>query len=99
MNIESLSIEQLADLRDKVILTLNDRVSAKEKELQQEIERFRSLASSKIRNPTTVRSTKPKYQKGDQSWSGRGTSPAWVKQQRALGGMLDEFKSAPVKGR
>jgi len=49
MNIETLSIEQLAELRDKVILTLNDRVSAKQKELQAEIERFGSLASSGTR--------------------------------------------------
>jgi hypothetical protein len=33
MNLETLSIEQLAELRDKVIITLNDRVSGKEKEL------------------------------------------------------------------
>jgi DNA-binding protein H-NS len=86
MNIETLSIEQLADLRDKVISTLNDRVSAKQKELQAEIERFGSLASSQTRKQSTARSTKPKYQKGDQLWSGRGTSPAWVKQHLALGG-------------
>jgi hypothetical protein len=46
MNIDSLSIEPLADLRDKVISTLNDWVSAKQKEL---------LASSQTRKPPTAR--------------------------------------------
>jgi hypothetical protein len=32
MNLETLSIEDLADLRDKVFARLNDRVSAPQKE-------------------------------------------------------------------
>jgi hypothetical protein len=31
MQLDTLSIEQLADLRDKVIATLNDRVSARQR--------------------------------------------------------------------
>jgi DNA-binding protein H-NS len=92
MQIETLSIEQLADLRDKVISALNDRVSAKQKELQAEIERFVSLASLKKQKTSKTVSAKQKYQKGDQTWSGRGTSPAWVKQHLALGGTLDDLK-------
>jgi hypothetical protein len=40
MNLETLSIEQLADLRDQVIATINDRVSARQRELQSEIDRL-----------------------------------------------------------
>jgi hypothetical protein len=40
MQIESLSIEQLAQLRDQVITTLNDRVAARQRELQGEIDRL-----------------------------------------------------------
>jgi DNA-binding protein H-NS len=94
MNLETLSIEQLAELRDKVILTLNDRVSAKQRELQQEMERFGSLAS--LQKPKALKSSpaKPKYQKGDLSWSGRGTQPSWIKQHLALGGTLEELRNA-----
>ncbi len=46
MNLESLSIEQLAELRDKVIEALNDRVSARQKELQGEIDRLGGVISS-----------------------------------------------------
>lgn len=55
MNLGTLSIEQLADLRDKVIATLNDRVSTRQKELQSEIERVGALASSEIRKSSTGR--------------------------------------------
>ena len=92
MNIENLSIEQLADLRDKVIVLLNDRVSAKQKELQAEIERFGSLASMQKQKAPKTSPAKTKYQKGDQTWSGRGTSPAWVKQHLALGGTMTDLE-------
>ena len=36
---------------------------------------------------------KPKYQKGENSWPGRGTQPAWVKQHVALGGTLAELEA------
>jgi hypothetical protein len=51
MQIESLSIEQLVELRDNVIAMLNDRVSARQRELQSEIERFRGVVSSEARKP------------------------------------------------
>lgn len=38
MNLETLSSEQLAELRDKVIATLNDPASVRQRELQGEIE-------------------------------------------------------------
>jgi hypothetical protein len=41
MNLETLSIEQLADLRDKVITALSDKVTARQKELLAESERVR----------------------------------------------------------
>jgi hypothetical protein len=45
MQIESLSIEDLAALRDKVIATLNDRVSARQRELQSKIDRLGVVSS------------------------------------------------------
>jgi DNA-binding protein H-NS len=91
MNLEQLSIEQLAELRDEVISTLNDRVSAKQRELQAEIDRFGSLGSLQKPKPLKTSPAKPKYQKGDNAWSGRGTQPAWVKQHLALGGTLNDL--------
>ncbi len=61
MQLESMTIEQLADLRDKVISHLNDRVSAKQKELQDEISRYQALSSAGKPKAVKTVSAKPKY--------------------------------------
>jgi hypothetical protein len=55
MNLETISIEQLADLPDQIIATLNDRVSARQRELQSEIDRLGGVVSSEPRKPSTAR--------------------------------------------
>jgi hypothetical protein len=46
MQIESFSIEQLAELRDKVTTALADKVAARQKELLAESERVGALSAS-----------------------------------------------------
>jgi DNA-binding protein H-NS len=90
MNIDTLSIEDLADLRDKVIATLSDRVSARQKELQAEIDRVGSLTSSDKQKPSTARPKRPvKYRDGSLEWSGLGSKPAWVV---AKGDTLESYR-------
>jgi len=92
MQIESFSIEQLAELRDKVNTLLADRVANRQRELSSEAERIGALiAHSTKPKASKGASAKPKYQKGDNAWSGRGTQPAWVKQHLALGGTLQDI--------
>ena len=76
MQLDSLSIEELAAPRDKVTQTLADEVAARQKELLAESERVGALVTSK---PSTVRPERPpEYQKGSESWSGVGSHPSWV---------------------
>ncbi|MDN3273349.1 H-NS family nucleoid-associated regulatory protein [Frankia sp. RB7] len=90
MQLESLSIEELAALRDKVTQTLADKVAARQKELLAESDKLGALVTSK---PSTARPKRsPKYQKGSDVWSGMGSQPAFVKQHLALGGTLDDLK-------
>jgi DNA-binding protein H-NS len=90
MNLETLSIEQLADLRDKVIATLNDRVVARQRELQNEIDRLGGVVSSEPRKQSTARPKRPvKYRDGQNEWSGCGTMPAWAK---AKGDALESYR-------
>ncbi|MEO8318011.1 MAG: hypothetical protein ABI561_06765 [Bradyrhizobium sp.] len=49
MNLTELSIEQFADLRDEVISTLNDRVSARQRQLLSETERLAGISWSESR--------------------------------------------------
>lgn len=77
MNLETLSIEDLATLRDNVIQTLSDKVAARQKELLAESERVGALVTSK---PSTARPKRPvKYRDGENTWSGVGSMPAWAK--------------------
>jgi hypothetical protein len=77
MNVETLSIEDLASLRDKVIQTLADKVAARQKELQAESERVGSFVTAK---PSTSRPKRPvKCRDGQNEWTGVGTKPAWAK--------------------
>lgn len=77
MQIESLSIEELASLRDRVTQALADKVAARQKELLAESERVGALITSK---PSTARPKRPeKYRDGENTWSGVGTMPAWAK--------------------
>lgn len=87
MNLDSMTIEQLAELRDRVIQTLSDKVAARQKELSSESERLGALVTSK---PSTARPKRPvKYRDGDLTWSGVGTAPAWVK---AKGDSLEDYR-------
>jgi DNA-binding protein H-NS len=77
MQIETLSIEQLADLRDKVTRALADKVALRQKELSCQAERLGALVTSK---PSTARPKRPvKYRDGQNEWSGCGSMPAWAK--------------------
>jgi hypothetical protein len=70
MQIESLSIEDLAALRDRVLSTLADKVGACREELLAESEGVGALVTSK---PSTTRPKRPvKYRDGQNEWSGVG---------------------------
>lgn len=87
MNLETLSIEDLAVLRYKVNARLAERVADRQRELSSEVVRIGALVACQTK-PKALEAapTKPKYQKGELSWSGRGTQPGWIKQHLALGG-------------
>ena len=87
MQIESLSIEDIAALRDNVITALADKVAARRKELLAESERVGALVTSK---PSTVRPKRPvKYRDGLNEWTGVGSKPAWAV---AKGDSLESYR-------
>ena len=50
MNIDALSIEQLAELRDEVNAKLADRVSTRQRELSDEVERIGACSIDKAKS-------------------------------------------------
>jgi len=94
MNIEDLSIEDLVKMRDQLVEVLAGKVQARQRELSSEAERLAGLITQKAKPKAFKPSpAKPKYQKGDLSWSGRGSQPGWVKTHLALGGTMEELAS------
>ena len=72
MNIETLSIEDLATLRDRVIAILSDKVAARQKELLAESERVGALVT--LKSPTALRGRSGKgrqKQKSQTIWQGK----------------------------
>ena len=94
MNIENLTIEQLADLRDKVISTLSDKVSARQRELSGEAERLSAiLGQPNGKTPPKVRAKRPlKYRDGDREWVGVGSMPGWLSAKKALGEDIEKYR-------
>jgi DNA-binding protein H-NS len=87
MNLETISIEDLAALRDRVSQALSDKVAARQKELSCEAERLGALVMSK---PSTARPKRPvKYRDGENTWSGVGSMPAWA---RLKGDALESYR-------
>jgi DNA-binding protein H-NS len=86
MDLTSLSIEELATLRDDAIAMLAEKVSARQKELESEINRIASLNGEA---PKSV--VKPKYKLNGHEWSGRGSQPAWVREALAGGKSLADI--------
>jgi DNA-binding protein H-NS len=96
-DLESLTIEQLAALRDAAIVKLEEKVATRQQELQAEMERVAGFVAPAVRRPGAAAMERPRYrhpQRPELVWSGRGAQASWVKDYVAAGGSLDELKVA-----
>ena len=89
LDIKNLSIEALAALRDDAAKLLAEKGGAEQRRLEGEIARIAAL-TTKV---TAVPKASPKYRKGDDTWGGRGSKPAWVKARLDGGGSLEDLKA------
>lgn len=94
--LEDLSIEELADLRDRTIATLADKVAERQRELQAEMERVAGFVSAKGSGAAPSARKAPAQYRGPngEEWSGRGPRPKWIEEELAQGRPLEELKAA-----
>lgn len=85
MNIDSLSIDELVTLRDGVSTRLQTLVEARQSELKAEADKLAGLTGQTILKPAK----RVKYRKGNETWSGTGSKPAWA---AALGDGLEQYR-------
>src|SRR6516162_6375215 len=88
INIDSLSIDQLCTLEDKVRETLAARIAEKKRILETRL----SQLARRFRRPYPR--VLPKYRNPDQpseTWSGRGKQPRWLTTQLRSGKWIEDF--------
>src|SRR6516164_2639578 len=98
INIDSLSIDQLCTLEDKVRETLAARIADEktilEKRLSQLTQRFRTVRPQGQPGRRPYPRVLPKYRNPDQpseTWSGRGKQPRWLTAQLRSGKRVEDF--------
>jgi DNA-binding protein H-NS len=88
MDISKLSIDDLVQLRDDVGSRLQSLVSARQSELQAEVDRLAAINGKGVLKP----SKKVKYKDGSNEWSGVGTTPGWLSAKKALGEDIEKYR-------
>ena len=105
-NIDSLSIDQLCTLEDKVRETLAARIADEktilEKRLSQLTQRFRTVRPQGQPGRRPYPRVLPKYRNPDQpseTWSGRGKQPRWLTTQLRSRKRIEDFLIAHPRSR
>lgn len=105
INLETLSIDELRDLRKKVeraITSFQDRKRREAQAAAAEIARQHGFSLNELTGQKTTRgrqassetSAAPRYANPDnasQTWSGRGRRPAWIAAQLEAGRTLEDM--------
>jgi DNA-binding protein H-NS len=95
--LDKMSIEELAGLRDRTIAVLADKVELRQRELEEEIARINELNGRRPLGDLFGNGKKPavRYRgPNGEEWSGRGAKPKWVEDQLGKGLTLDQLKAA-----
>src|SRR5215467_8123932 len=105
LNFDSMSIDELWTLQNKVAETLAARIadekSILEKRLSQLTRRFQTLRPLEQSGRRPYPRVLPKYRNPDQpseTWSGRGKQPRWLPAQLRSGKRIEDFLIAQRRG-
>src|ERR1700674_4460105 len=105
MNLKTMSVDRLMDLRDRVAAALNAKVIEQRQTLESELaklSRFQSGVRSKVGvGRGAWGKVAPKYcnpENPAEPWAGRGLKPRWVTAAIKAGHKLDDFLIAGQSG-
>ena len=101
INFESLSLEELLDIRDYANSVLKKRIGKERREIEKTLARLSSLdqgAPRRGRPPGVRKGQKlpPKFRNPEtgETWAGRGARPRWLQAMLKKGRKLEEFSVA-----
>jgi DNA-binding protein H-NS len=98
--LQSMSIDELWDLYEKVDSTLADKLQAEKAKLEERLRRIEGRIEGRVRR--SYPPVHPKYKNPRnpaEIWSGRGKQPLWVREQLKAGKKLDQFLIAESRRR
>ena len=98
-NLETLSTDELWILHEKVAATLNAKIIAEKKVLEDRLSRlngrFRVEQTSETPERRSYPTVFPKFRNPEQpseTWAGRGKKPRWLVAQLKSGKQIDDFR-------
>src|SRR5579871_3483619 len=104
MNLKSMSIDKLVDLRGRIDAVLGSKVAEERRTLESELAKLSRVemggGRSKAAFGRGVRGmVAPKYRNPEnpsETWAGRGLKPRWLTAALESGKKLDDFRIAAV---
>jgi DNA-binding protein H-NS len=101
INFESLSLEELLDIRDYTNSVLKKRIGKERREIEKTLARLSALdegGAPRGRRPGVRKGQKlpPKFRNPEtgETWAGRGARPRWLQAMLKKGRKLEEFSVA-----
>src|SRR5436190_22733621 len=107
LDLDTLSLDELWDLHERISAMLSARMIAEKEELENRLAQLNRgsrnprLAGVDLGSPATARQRRkypqvfPKYQNPadpNETWSGRGKQPRWLVSALQAGAKIDDFK-------
>ena len=112
MNLESMSIDEMWQLHERVIQVLSARLTSEKRELEKRLAKLRQdkdlprplsadqPAKDRVQKRRKYPRVLPRYRNPDdpsETWSGRGKQPRWLAAALTKGRAIDEFKIADAE--
>jgi DNA-binding protein H-NS len=98
MDVKSMSVAKLKDLRGKVDAAITEKIAARRRELEVQISELARHdphgARGRAQGRRPMGSVPPKYRNPNdpsQTWAGRGLQPHWLRDAVKSGKKLDSF--------
>jgi DNA-binding protein H-NS len=95
MQLKTMSLDRLIDLREKVETALNERIAGARSELESRLKKLADFGGSRETGRRGRRGrVPPKYRNPDspgETWTGRGLPPRWLAAALKRGARLEDF--------
>ena len=100
LDLETMPIDELWQLREHVGLVLAEHLTSEKCKIEQRLSQLRSNGpqSSSAAQRRTYPKVHPKYQNPDnpsQTWTGRGKAPGWISKILTAGKSIDDLRIDP----